>query len=357
VRIGYVPYSLRLDAPGDRRRFCYYAQQRQIPFEVANPARSYDIVVLSGWADVTTWSRYPRPAKLVYDIVDSYLAVPRIGVKQLGRGIAKRLAGQTRHLALDYRRAIMRMCERADAIVCASEEQRAELLTLNPNVHVILDYPGELILTPKTDYRAGQPFRIVWEGLPYNLGAFTDIADVIRELTRTFGVKLRVITNREFYTYARRFGKRRSEAILDSLFDDYELFEWNASRMPTLIRECDLAVIPIDMSDRLARGKSENKLVLMWRLGMPTVTAATPAYVRTMHDAGVDMACDSPGSWNQTLARLVLDEDARRSGGQTGLAFATTIYSPGRMLSRWDALWTSIGGDGRTRPLTDTANP
>jgi hypothetical protein len=343
MQVGYVPYSPRMDAPGDRRRFCYYAEQRDIPFEAADPDRDYDVVVLSGWADVTTWSRWPKPAKTVYDIVDSYLSVPRLGVKQIGRGLVKHLAGQTRHLALDYRKAIMRMCERADAIVCASEEQRSELLALNPNVHVILDYPGELTLVPKDDYRAGQPFLVVWEGLPYNLGAFRSIADVIRDLTRTHGAKLRVITNREFYAYARRFGKRRSEAVLDDLFDDYELFEWSASQMPSLIRECDLAVIPIEMSDRLAAGKSENKLILLWRLGMPTITSATPAYTRAMRDAGIDMTCDTPERWHATMTRLIVDDEARRYGGQAGLAFATTTHSSESVLARWDALWRSIG--------------
>jgi glycosyltransferase involved in cell wall biosynthesis len=342
LRVGYSPYSLALDAPGDRRRFCYYARQREIEFEIADPRRPYDVAVLSSWADVTAWSRYPRPTKIVYDIVDSYLAVPRFGLKQMGRGLVKRFAGQTRHLALDYRKAVIAMCRRADAITCATEEQRAELLELCPNVHVILDYPDELALEPKRDYAPGRPFTLVWEGLPYNLGAFADIAEVIRDLWRTHGIRLRILTNLEFYAYARRFGKRRTDAILGRMFDEFEAQEWDPERMPALVRESDVAIIPIALGDALARGKSENKLVLFWRLGMPTVTSATPAYVRAMHDAGLDLTCESPEAWHATLTKLIEDEDARRRAGETGRAFATETYSPARMLARWDALWASV---------------
>lgn len=342
MKIGYAPYSENLDAPGDVRRFCYFARDRQLDFEIADPDQGYDIVVLSAWADITAWSRYPRPTKLVYDIVDPYLSVPRLGLKQIGRGLVKRLAGQTRHLAVDYRTAIERMCRRADAIICASQEQRSDLIGLCPNVHVILDYPAELSLSPKSDYRAGEPLRLVWEGLPYNLVGLQEIAGVMRDLSARYNLKLRIITNREFYAYARRFGKRRSEVILDRLVDDYELYEWDAGLMPKLVRECDVAVIPIPMNKPIAVGKSENKLILLWRLGMPTVTSATPAYVRTMRTAGIDLTCDTPEDWRRKLTGLITDQEARRQVGEAGLTFAAATQSPDRVLARWDSLWRSV---------------
>jgi glycosyltransferase involved in cell wall biosynthesis len=263
-------------------------------------------------------------------------------VKQIGRGVVKRIAGQTSRLALDYRKAIEAMCRRADAVVCATQEQRTKLLALCPNVHVILDYPCELRLEPKLDYRAAQPFTLVWEGLPYNLGAFADIAAVIRDLAHTRGARLRLVTDLEYYAYARRFGKRRSEDMLRRLFDDYELYPWDAQRLPSLVRECDLAVIPIDLGDRLARGKSENKLLHFWRMGMPTVTSATPAYVRAMTAAGLDLACDSPASWQRKLTVLADDENQRREAGQAGLAFVTATQSAEQVLAQWDELWASV---------------
>jgi hypothetical protein len=39
MKIGYVPCSTSLELPGDRRRFVFYAQQRGIAFEIADPAK------------------------------------------------------------------------------------------------------------------------------------------------------------------------------------------------------------------------------------------------------------------------------------------------------------------------------
>ena len=36
LKIGYVPMSRDLKHPGDRRRFLYYAKQRNINFEIAS---------------------------------------------------------------------------------------------------------------------------------------------------------------------------------------------------------------------------------------------------------------------------------------------------------------------------------
>jgi glycosyltransferase involved in cell wall biosynthesis len=342
MKVAYSPYSTSLDAPGDKRRFCFFAGRRGIEFELADPRQRYDVVVLSEWADITAWSRCPRPTRIIFDIIDSYLALPRLGVKQIGRGVVKRIAGQTSRLALDYRKAVEAMCRRADAVVCATQEQRAKLLELCPNVHVILDYPSDVRLEPKLDYRAAKPFTLVWEGLPYTLGAFAEIADVIRDLARTRDTQLRVITDLKYYAYARRFGKRRSEDILRRLFDDYEIYEWDAQRLPSQIRECDLAVIPILVRDPLARGKPENKLLHFWRMGMPTVTSATPAYVRAMTAAGLDLTCDSPASWQRKLTVLIDDENERREAGQTGLAFVTATQSAEQVLAQWDELWASV---------------
>ena len=53
LRIGYVPYSNDMTKPGDRRRFCYYAKKRNIKFEIAQPSKDYDVVVLTEGADST----------------------------------------------------------------------------------------------------------------------------------------------------------------------------------------------------------------------------------------------------------------------------------------------------------------
>src|SRR3989442_5758220 len=82
LRIGYVPYSPDLTQPGDRRRFCHYAAKRKLRFEIARPEERYDLVVLSSRGDLSVWADYrPGQAWIVYDLIDSYLAIPDSDLK------------------------------------------------------------------------------------------------------------------------------------------------------------------------------------------------------------------------------------------------------------------------------------
>ena len=102
LRIGYVPNHASMDPPGDRRRFGFYARKRNLPFEPAQPEGRYDVVVLSEAADITYWSRYSGPARLVYDLVDAYLDISPWNLRGLLRGPGKFLARETQRLSLSW---------------------------------------------------------------------------------------------------------------------------------------------------------------------------------------------------------------------------------------------------------------
>jgi hypothetical protein len=58
-----------------------------------------------------------------------------------------------------------------------------------------------------------------------------------------------------------------------------------------------MAIIPIDLSDNFNAGKPENKLILLWKIGIPVITSATPAYVRAMQAENLDMYCYTEKEW------------------------------------------------------------
>src|ERR687885_693894 len=94
LRVGYAPLSPSLEQPGDRRRFVYYAQRRGVDFELADPAEDYDVVVVSQRADIVRWAEHRGRARLVYDLIDAYLAGPAGDWKSRGRGLAKFAIGE-----------------------------------------------------------------------------------------------------------------------------------------------------------------------------------------------------------------------------------------------------------------------
>jgi len=294
-RIRYVPYSLEFSAPGDRRRFVYYAKKRGIDIEVADINKEYDVVVLSERADISLWCKW-QGGKIVYDLIDPYLAIPPDGWKARLRGIAKYFFGQSRYLQLNYRDAVINMCCRADAVICTTEEQKRDIGAYCGNTHIVLDIHKMLVTEHKLDYKPHDPFRLVWEGLPVNSSSLDLLVQVIDSVSQKMPVELIAITDRQYYRYLGSIGRTRADKSIERLSPNFRWREWHESNLAANITKCDLAVIPLDLQDPFASGKPENKLLLFWYLGMPVLTSATPAYRTAMQNAGLDLY---PKSCNQ----------------------------------------------------------
>lgn len=344
TRFAYGPCAPSLTPPGDRRRFAFYARARGIDFAIADPRERYDCVVLSARADITRWVRAPREIKVIYDLVDSYLAVPDTSAKSMLRGSAKFVAGETSRPTLSYRRTIEAMCIRADAVVCSTNEQREQIRPLCPNVHVILDAQDHLVRRTKTDYApSGNGLSLVWEGLPENVAGFAGLRAALEELGRERELTVHLITDAQFHRYGGRWGRQHSAEYARRFLPRFELHEWSEQTLADVACAADIAVIPLDVDDPLAAGKPENKLLLMWRMGLPVVTSRTPAYARAMAGAGLNLTCADSDEWLATLRHLAASPSDRAAAGAAGLAYARRHHSDDQIVRTWDGVLDSIG--------------
>ncbi len=343
ARIGYSPLTASLEGPGDRRRFVAYARARNLPFEIADPNERYDIVVLSEAADLSLWPDYQH-GQIVYDLIDSYLSVPRRYPNQFLRGPAWYFLGKHKKLRFDYLSSLRAMCRRADAIICSTQEQQNVIRQMCDNVHIILDLHKTVVRNVKKTYSAAVPPRLVWEGLPSNLSQLAEIAPVISDLLEERSFELHVVTDATRDRLKGALGQVHSPKVLARHFSNAVFHAWEEHSCSDIITSCDLALIPIDLGDPLARGKPENKLLLLWRMGMPVVVSATPAYSRAMANAGTPkLACASDSQWLSAIRRMLDDEDARRDAAARGRAHAETVHGSEVLLARWDNLFSSLG--------------
>jgi glycosyltransferase involved in cell wall biosynthesis len=343
MRIGYAPYSRELTQPADRRRFPYYAEKRGLDFELADPGGDYDVVVVTPRANLAQWAGYrPGRARIIFDIVDSYLDVPRTDPKALLRGPAKFAAGESRTPFFSWRRSVERILERAAAATCATPEQAAQIRRFCPNVHPILDFQTRMISVVKQDYEARAPFKLVWEGLGENVRWFSEIREPLAEVAGRHPLELHLVTAVRFKQISQRFWERDTAAIAKRFYDNVHIHQWTEDSVAQIATRCDLAVIPLPRDRPLEHGKPESKLVSFWRMGLPTVTSATPAYTRVMQAAGQHWQCASAADWVGALETLVEDREARERSGRGGHAFAEAEYSDERLLSAWDAVLASI---------------
>ena len=160
-------------------------KKRGLKFEIADPSKKYDLVVLSQNADLSVWCGYDiGGAKIVYDFIDSYLAIPKNELKGSLRGLAKFILGKSKYLRLNQRKAIESMCLRSDAVICSTAEQAKDIKPFCNNVHQILDIHSSLHNRTKTDYASSKVFNIVWEGMADNIYQFNFLKSVFKELEK-----------------------------------------------------------------------------------------------------------------------------------------------------------------------------
>jgi hypothetical protein len=353
VRIGYVPVSEDFNRPGDRRRFIYYARQRNISFEIAKPSETYDVVVVTAGGDISAWNDYQKgKAKIVYDQVDAYLATPQLSVKGLFRGIAKYALGQNRRLLMNYIAGVQEMCRRADIVICSTIEQRQDILPFCSDVRIVLDFQSDSLRSVKTDYFAGDTFHFVWEGLPENMRFLWEIRDVLKEFQKKRKIAFHVVTALRYGKYLHgRVSQRRIEDEAKKIFDPIYVYSWNELTCSSICTACDLALIPIPLHNAFAASKPENKLLFFWRMGMPAIVTATPAHLRTMQQCGLSMACRSAQDWERALEKYVFDADARHDAGKRGQEFAAKHHSEESVLAQWDDIFSSVLGFQRAQEV------
>lgn len=356
LRVGFAPMiSNSLKHPFDLRNFIYYARRRDIKFEIAEPSKDYDVIVISPRADISIWSRYRGKGKIIFFIVDSYLAISPFDIKGSLRGLAKYIGREHKHLRLNYSKAIQEMCSRADAIVCTTLEQKKDIQEHCKNVHIMLEFNLKVVREVKTNYSLGNRINLVWEGQAENIYGFLHIKDVLAGLRKKYPIALHLITDLERWKYMNIF---RRVSIIDEIkfiFSDgflsntsrgrdssVYLYQWNLEMLSRIITGCDIAVIPLDMRNPLAFGKPENKLVLFWRMGMPTIVSFTPAYDRIMSKSGLNMCCHDNTEWKNKLEKLIEDSEFRKKAAMQGKAFVDTFYSEDEYLKQWDRLFQSV---------------
>jgi hypothetical protein len=345
ARIGYAGYSSDFSGPGDRRRFCAYARTRGLAVEYAVLAQPYDLAYITYSSDLPGWVARKRREgdglKLVFELIDAYLTQTN-PVRRLLKGTARWLLGTDSRLSPDLHRTLIRACEAADAVICSTEEQRETIRQYNPNVFVSFDHFADELGLPKADYGRAGKLRIVWEGQSTTLPNLQVIRDVLNDLKDR--VELHVVTDPKIHRFFGRFGSYPAMRALDGIECKKHFHPWGRETFSRLVTACDVAVIPIEQSNSLWWGKPENKLVMLWQLGMPVLTTATPVYSRVMGSAGIDMSCAGVGEWRARLERLIVASAAElESIGGRARRYAEATYSKDAFVSRFDQALSSIG--------------
>lgn len=342
IKIAYVPYQKDLVVPGDRRRFVFYANERKIKFDLGDPSKRFDIVYLTYGCDVSAWIEYKKSnpnVKFVFELIDSYL-LENSNVLTLFRGVARYFLKKESAIWLDYKVALRKIVTLADAVVCSTQAQKDDMLRYNKNIHLSLDYFSNDITHHKISLKSSKKIRLVWEGQAHTVNNLLLLNDVLKELGDN--VELYIITDLLIQSPLTIFDNS-TKRILKKLKCSYHIVSWEKNNFSANIANADLAIIPISSDNPMMWNKPENKLLLLWEIGIPTLTSDTPAYRNVMNAAGLDLCCSTSEEWVKKIKEYANSSiEYRESLVVKANDYLHKFHNREKILNSWDGIFDSL---------------
>ncbi len=345
LKIGYIPYSPDMGHPADRRRVVYWAKKRGHEI-ILDLNQKHDVLFLSSRADLTRCSKLDNQTPLIIELVDGYLGKEHLW-RDFVRGAGKVVIGGNLRAIRPFQKILIDACRRAQAVVCATVEQSYTILPYCSNTHLILDFHEEFPLLPfNAEVRNDNFPAIMWEGLPFTAKGLLLLDDAFLSISRSSPLSLEMVTDFQYPLLLGKFLYQDTMKILKSiptsLGDRFRITEWNLTSVVNAAQRSHMAVLPLDPSGTLNSLKAENRLLIMWRIGLPTLASPSLAYQRVMKTTGLDGICSSPGEWQEKITGMVESVQSRRESVERGQQYIRDTHSEKLLLEAWDRLFESV---------------
>lgn len=341
--IWYAAQSTDLTHPIDRRRFPWWASVRGVGFQTNGFQRDVKLAVLTPMADLPFWltlrSRNPG-LRLMFDMVDNYLTDGRGNLRDRLRSLERILSRRFSFTSRSYEYWLHRTLHEADAVVVGSAEQAARMHLIRPGALPVADWHGEYPDLPLTQPADGSALTLLWEGQGVTLKHLLWLSPTLKQLAKQVGrVQLEVLSSMTTPRFGDRYFLQATEAILQTIRSErvaVRLVPWSPSAVADASRRAHLAIIPIDPTDQFARLKPENKLLIYWRLGLPTLVSPTPSYTRVMNTAEVPGLCGERQEWIARASDLTSSPSKRQLHVERGKNYLNHYHQDKQLLSIWD---------------------
>lgn len=303
LKIGYVPYLPDLSQPADRRRFPFFAKSNNIPFEIADVNKTYDIILLTAPSNLSKWLLYKKKhpnTKFIFEMVDS-LIFPSDIFSTLFKGLGRFMLRKETLLFVNYKRLIIKWLKIADMVVCASTELKKKIDKWNGNVVVSLDYLQNEYKFLKTDYSIDGKMKLLWEGQSIVLSHFLHFKDVLEQVSQF--CELHIITSEKYPLFGNLIHKD-AKKILKELPIKTVFHKWDINKNREIFSQCDCGIIPLNKKNLLGWYKPANKLISFWFSGLPTLVSDTPAYIELMKSANEELYCSTTDEWISKIEKI-----------------------------------------------------
>lgn len=336
LRIGIYPLSSDLTHPGDRRRIASWARSRNHEL-IIGESKKVDFIFITEGSDFLRLSQLKGPPK-IFDLIDGYLS-PQLLASDLLRGLLKTAVRQHYTYPRRFSSIVKEACSHMDMVVCSSPEQLATIAPYNSNVRAILDNHSEFPFL-KFRQKSDTQFSLFWEGTTHTLRG-------LEKLITRFSVGRMPINIVTDPTHSRLMGKYFKEDVgqrLKRTLKEYPFrFEsWSKENVVLNAQKSSLALLPVDLTSSLQILKPENRLLIMFRLGLPCLTTNLASYKRIENYIVAKITCDSYEDWSESIHKFQHNPDLMEQQVAKGQKYLLENHTEEILYSKWDQAFESL---------------
>lgn len=330
LRIGLFPFSSNFSHPADRRRIVSWAHSRNHDLLIGE-SRNVDLLFITEGSDFLELSRIKGPPK-VFDLIDGYLNPQWISL-DLIRGTSKSILRQHKTYPRTYSSIVKETCSRVELVICSSPEQMETITPHNTNVRVILDNHSEF---PFVRYQKGSDsdFSFFWEGTSHTLRGLEKLIASVN-LGNT---KVNIVTDP---IHPRFLGKYFKEDVVERLNkrlgeESFQFLNWSVDNVISASKRSSLAILPIDLSDRIQVLKPENRILIMFRLGLPCLASDLKSYQRIEKALNAKVTCSSNEDWLTSIEEFRSNPELLEEQVTKGQRYLLENHTEEILNSKWD---------------------
>ena len=187
---------------------------------------------------------------------------------------------------------------------------------------------------------------LMWEGLPFTAKGLLLLKSSFSEISKSHPISLEMVTDLEYPLFLGKYFYQSTKKILQTipgiLGDNFILTKWNLEAVVAAAQRSHISVLPLDPSGTLNPLKAENRLLMMWRIGLPTLASPSLAYLRVMRDTQIEGICRDSGEWQAKIMELMESVELREESVEKGQQYIRDTHSEKIVLEAWDRLIESV---------------
>jgi len=186
----------------------------------------------------------------------------------------------------------------------------------------------------------------MWEGLPFTAKGLLLLENVFKDISENQPLSLEMVTDLTYPLFLGKYLWRDTEKIVGNipeiLGNGFKLTRWSLDSVVDAAQRSQLALLPLDPNASLNPLKAENRLLMMWRLGLPVLVSPSLAYSRVMAATELDGLCSSPNEWRYKILQMLESPELRTNSVERGQQYISDTHSEKLLLNRWDTLFESV---------------